>query len=61
MIDHLDVDGCIDDIVATCNGDLRGALKALMLVNEQLERELHRVSLLQTHRGLHAVGGKALH
>jgi hypothetical protein len=26
--------------VATCNGDLRGALKALLLVNEQLEAEL---------------------
>lgn len=30
----------IDDVVATCNGDLRGALKALLLINEQLEREL---------------------
>jgi len=30
----------IDRIVATCNGDLRGALKALLLVNEQLESEL---------------------
>lgn len=39
-------DSCIDDIVATCNGDLRGALKALMLVNEQLERELHRATAL---------------
>jgi hypothetical protein len=30
----------IDQIVATCNGDLRGALKALLLVNEHLEAEL---------------------
>ena len=30
----------IDKIVATCNGDLRGALRALLLVNEQLEAEL---------------------
>lgn len=30
----------IDRIVAACNGDLRGALKALLLVNEQLEAEL---------------------
>ena len=30
----------IDKIVATCNGDMRGALKALLLVNEQLEAEL---------------------
>jgi hypothetical protein len=32
----------IDQIVATCNGDLRGALKALLLVNEQLEAELQQ-------------------
>ena len=30
----------IDQIVASCNGDLRGALKALLLVNEHLEAEL---------------------
>jgi hypothetical protein len=33
-------EAAIDKIVATCNGDLRGALKALLLVNEQLEAEL---------------------
>ena len=33
----------IDRIVATCNGDIRGALKALLLVNEQLEAELAQV------------------
>ena len=42
----LNMDDCIDEIVATCDGDLRGALKALMLVNEQLERELQRVTAL---------------
>jgi len=30
----------IDRIVADCNRDLRGAVKALLLVNEQLEAEL---------------------
>jgi hypothetical protein len=30
----------IDQIVAACNGDLRGAVRALLLVNEQLEAEL---------------------
>ena len=30
----------IDEIVARCNGDVHGALKALLLVNEQLEAEL---------------------
>ena len=33
-------EAAIDQIVATCNGDIRGALKALLLVNEQLETEL---------------------
>ena len=33
-------EAAIDRIVATCNGDIRGALKALLLVNEQLEAEL---------------------
>ena len=33
-------EAAIDQIVATCNGDMRGALKALLLVNEQLEAEL---------------------
>ena len=34
----------VDEIVAACNGDLRGAVKALMLVNEQLEQRLWLVS-----------------
>ena len=34
----------VDEIVAACNGDLRGAVKALMLVNEQLEQKLGRIS-----------------
>ena len=32
----------IDEIVAMCDGDLRGALKALMLVNEHLEFQLEQ-------------------
>jgi hypothetical protein len=36
-------DEAIDAIVAACNGDLRGALKALMLVNEHLESELQQL------------------
>jgi hypothetical protein len=39
----------IDSIVAMCDGDLRGALKALMLVNEHLESQLER---------LHATGAR---
>jgi hypothetical protein len=33
-------EAAIDQIVASCNGDIRGALKALLRVNEQLEVEL---------------------
>ena len=36
LLDQYEQD--VDEIVAACNGDLRGAVKALMLVNEQLER-----------------------
>ena len=37
----LDREAVIDAIVASCNGDMRGAMKALLLVNEQLESELN--------------------
>ena len=33
-------EAAIDQIVANCNGDIRSALKALLMVNEQLEAEL---------------------
>jgi hypothetical protein len=33
-------DAAIDEVIATCNGDMRGAIKALLLVNEHLETEL---------------------
>jgi hypothetical protein len=33
----------IDRIVAMCDGDMRGALKALMLVNEHLESQLEQL------------------
>jgi hypothetical protein len=36
-------EAAIDDIVASCDGDTRGALKALLLVNEQLETELRQL------------------
>ena len=38
LLDQYEQD--VDEIVAACNGDLRGAVKALMLVNEQLEQRL---------------------
>jgi hypothetical protein len=33
-------DAAVEDAVATCNGDIMGALKALLIVNEHLEWEL---------------------
>jgi hypothetical protein len=34
------IQSAIEKIVAACDGDLHGALRALMLVNEHLEGEL---------------------
>jgi hypothetical protein len=39
----------IDEIVASCNGDIRGALQALLLVNEQLETELRQLYAAVAH------------
>jgi hypothetical protein len=39
----------IDEIVAMCEGDLRGALKALMLVNEHLESQLEQLHATRIH------------
>ena len=33
----------VDEIIAACRGDLRSAVRALMLINEQLERRLQRL------------------
>jgi hypothetical protein len=35
-------ENAVDDAIATCNGDLRGALKALIIANVFLERDLER-------------------
>ncbi len=37
-------EAAVDDIIASCKGDLRGAIRALMLANEQLEHELQRMA-----------------
>ena len=41
--DHVDPNAAVDEIIARCGGDMRGAVEALLLVNEQLELELDRV------------------
>jgi len=40
----------IDVIVAACGGDLRGALRAPTLLNEQLEHRLERMSEVRSPR-----------
>jgi hypothetical protein len=52
-------EAAINQIVATCNGDLRGALKALLLVNEHLEAEL--AQFYAAAQGELTRGSKALH
>jgi hypothetical protein len=51
----------IDEIVARCNGDIRGALKALLLVNEQLETELAQLHAAVEHGGLTGPKRSVLH
>jgi hypothetical protein len=41
VLDHYEA--AVDEIIASCDGNMRGAVKALMLVNERLENELQRL------------------
>ena len=54
-------EAAIDEIVASCNGDIRGALKALLMVNEQLEAELQQLYAVVAHGGLTGSGSTVLH
>jgi hypothetical protein len=45
-------DAAIDEIVANCGGDIRGALKALLLVNEHLEAEIAELYAAVVDSGL---------
>jgi hypothetical protein len=42
----------IEKIVAACDGNMRGALEALLLVNEHLEAELHQLYAAVSRAGL---------
>ncbi|RYE61460.1 MAG: hypothetical protein EOO82_01830 [Oxalobacteraceae bacterium] len=35
-----DYDAAVDRAISTCNGDLRGAVRALLIVNELLEAQV---------------------
>jgi hypothetical protein len=41
----------IEKIIASCDGNMRGALEALMLVNEHLEEELQRLYTIMSLGG----------
>ena len=54
-------EAAIDAIVESCNGDLRGAVKALLLVNEHLEAEIAQLYAAAAHYGLTERGSNVLH
>jgi hypothetical protein len=54
-------ESAIDEIVASCSGDLRGAVRALLLVNEHLEAELAKLYAAAADRSLAERGGSVLH
>lgn len=54
-------DAAIDEIVANCDGDLRGAVRALLLVNEHLEAEIAQLYATAAHNGLAERRNNVLH
>jgi hypothetical protein len=38
--DQADLEASVDDVIASCNGDPRAAVRALLVANACLEREL---------------------
>jgi hypothetical protein len=54
-------EAAIDEIVASCDGDIRGALRALLLVNEQLEAELAQLYATVNRGGPFARSSTVLH
>ena len=54
-------EAAINRIVASCGGDIRGALKALLMVNEHLEAELAQLYAVVTYGGPFERGNGALH
>jgi hypothetical protein len=54
-------EAAIDEIVARCSGDILGALRALLLVNEQLEAELQQLHAVVAYGGLTRSRSNVLH
>ena len=55
------IEAAIDRIVASCGGDIRSALEALLLVNEHLEAELQQLYAAVVVGGPFERGNSALH
>jgi chromosome condensin MukBEF complex kleisin-like MukF subunit len=51
----------VDEIIAACRGDLRGAVKALMLINERLEQTLRRLSAVLVEKAGEDQSPRQLH
>ena len=55
-------DAAVEDAIATCDGDIRGALKALLIVNEHLEAELLELqSAMATGGAMESGADQSLH
>ena len=54
-------EAAIDEIVASCDGDLRGALRALLLVNEHLEAEITQLYAADARYRVSERSSNALH
>ena len=59
FIDEYEQD--VDEIIAACRGDLRGAVKALMLINEQLEQTLRQLSAVLIEKAGEDQSPRVLH
>ena len=59
FIDEYEQD--VDAIIAACRGDLRGAVRALMLINEQLEQTLRQLSAVLIEKAGEAQPPQVLH
>jgi hypothetical protein len=54
-------DAVIDRIVAACSGDMASAVKALLLVNEELESELQQLYAAAACRPIKRQAKTSLH
>ena len=44
-----DLDTVVDELIEDYNGDVRGIVSSLMVINEQLEAELNRLQTVIGH------------